>query len=175
MLILSGCALNSNALDAALELRQTLLIKSCSFVADITADYGDEIYNFQMQCSTDTAGNMTFTVTSPETISGITGQIGSEDAKLTFDGTVLSFPPLSDDKLAPVMAPWVFMNALRSGYISGCGKSGDHFLILADDSYEENALQLEILADDTMCPVQADIFWNQQRILTVQICDFTIL
>ena len=174
-LILSGCAAISDELDLAMELRQKLLVKSCSFTSDITADYGDTLYNFQMQCKTDTAGNMTFTVTSPDTISGITGQISSTDAKLTFEGTVLTFPPLSGGKLAPVMAPWVFINTLRSGYLSGCGKEGEHYLILADDSYEENALQLEILTDNAMIPVQADIFWNQQRILSIQIRDFVIL
>ena len=174
MFLLNGCGTTTSEMDAAIELRQKLLVNSCSFVADITADYGDTLYTFQMQCSVETSGNLTFTVIAPDTIAGITGQINHEDAKLTFDNTVLSFPPLSDGKLAPVMAPWVFMNTLRSGFMSACGKEGEEYLIFADDSYADNALHLEIRADSAMVPVGADIFWNQQRIVSIQISDFMI-
>ena len=96
------------------------------------------------------------------------------DAKLTFSEIVLSFPPLAGGRLAPVAGPWVFINTLRSGYLTGCGQEGDNLLILADDNYEDNALHLEILTDANMVPLQADIFWNQQRILSIQISDFVI-
>ena len=159
----------------ALTLREELLnADGCSFDALITADYGDELYCFQMMCSTDTAGRMTFTVIEPASIAGITGEIRADDAKLTFSETVLSFPPLAGGRLAPVAGPWVFINTLRSGYLTGCGQEGDNLLILADDNYEDNALQLEILTDANMVPLQADIFWNQQRILSIQISDFVI-
>ena len=174
ILSFTGCGTTSSALDDAMELRQKLLTNCCSFVADITADYGDELYCFQMMCSTDTAGRMTFTVIEPASIAGITGEIRADDAKLTFSETVLSFPPLAGGRLAPVAGPWVFINTLRSGYLTGCGQEGDNLLILADDNYEDNALQLEILTDANMVPLQADIFWNQQRILSIQISDFVI-
>ena len=174
MFLLNGCGTTTSEMDAAVELRQKLLVNSCSFVADITADYGDELYNFRVQCSADASGNMNFTVIAPDTISGITGCIDRDNAKLTFDDTVLSFPPLSDGKLAPAMAPWVFINTLRSGFLSACGKNGDLYLILADDSYADNALKLEIWADPALVPVSADIFWNQQRIVSIQISDFII-
>ena len=157
-----------------MELRRKLLLNSCTFVAKITADYGEELYNFQMQCSSDTTGTMTFTVTSPDSVSGISGQISSDSAKLTFDGTVLTFPPLAGGKVVPVTAPWIFIHTLRSGFLSACGSDGDNRLILADDSYEENALHLEILTDATMKPLQAEIFWNQQLILSIEISDFVL-
>ena len=157
-----------------MELRQKLLANGCSFTADITADYGDELYCFQMESTVDTAGTMTFTITEPASIADIAGTIHADDAKLSFDGTVLSFPMLADGRLAPVAGPWVFMNTLRSGYISACGKKQEGLLILADDSYSDNALQLEILTDAATIPLRAEIFWNQQRILSIQITDFVI-
>ena len=174
MFLLTGCGTSTSEIDAVIELRQRLMVNSCSFVAEITADYGDTLYNFQMQCCADSTGSMTFTVISPDTIAGITGQINHEDAKLTFDDTVLSFPPLSDGQLAPVMAPWVFLNTLRSGFLSGCGTIGDQYLIYADDSYADNALHLEMITDSAMVPLGTDIFWNQQRIISIQISDFII-
>lgn len=175
VLFFCGCGATSSELDSAMELRQKILTASCSFTTEVTADYGDEIYCFRMDCNTDTAGNMTFTVVEPASIAGITGEISTDFARLTFDGTVLSFPPLTEGKLSPVTAPWIFMKTLRSGYLSGCGKDGEGLRIFAADSYDDNALQLSILTDAATIPVQADIFWNQQRILTLQISDFVIL
>lgn len=173
--LFTGCGRTSSELDAAMELRQKLLTGNCSFTADITADFGDELYCFRMDCNVDSCGNMIFSVVEPASIAGITGTISADDAKLTFDETVLSFPALAGGRLVPVIGPWVFMNTLRSGYLSGCGKEGDGLCILADDSYDDNSLQLNILTDAAAVPYQADIFWNQQRILFLQISNFAFL
>ena len=174
IILFSGCGCASSEIDAAMELRQRLLLGNCSFTAEITADYGDELYQFQMDCNTDTTGTMSFTVTEPASIAGITGTINAEDANLTFDKTVLSFPPLAGGRLSPVSSPWIFINTLRSGYLSACGKQADNLFILADDSYGDNALHLEILTTTNTIPIQADIFWNQQQIITLNIRNFVI-
>ena len=175
VLLFTGCSNASAELDAVLDLREEILSNPCSFTAAITADYVDELYHFQMNCHVDTSGTMVFTVTKPDTLSDITGTINSETANLTFDDVIISFPPLADGRLSPVTGPWVFINTLRSGYISACSKEKDGYFILADDSYDDNALQLEILTDSTGTPIHAEIFWNQRRIITLKIRDFVIL
>ena len=175
IIVLTGCVTDTSELDAAMELRERMLTSSCSFTAEITADYAEELYHFRMDCSADSAGTLTFTVTEPTSIAGITGQIDATDAKLTFDDMILSFPVLADGRLTPIAGPWILINTLRSGYISACGKEGDGIRILADDSYAENALKLEIITNGENMPTQADIYWNRQRILCLQISNFVIL
>ena len=56
--LLCGCGAGDDALDQAIDLRKNLLeANTCSFHAVITADYADEVYTFQMQCSADSTGN----------------------------------------------------------------------------------------------------------------------
>ena len=70
--LLVGCSGNSE-FDKAMTLRDQLLKSSgCTFDTVITADYGDSLYTFAMQCKVDELGVLSFAVTEPETISGIT-------------------------------------------------------------------------------------------------------
>jgi hypothetical protein len=74
-LFLTGCSAESE-LELGMAFRDSLLSgNGCCFEASITADYGDELYEFTMDCQGDAQGNVEFCVTSPETISGITGNI----------------------------------------------------------------------------------------------------
>ena len=176
MVLLGGCSVNSSSdLDEVMALREKLLTGNCSFSAEVTADYGDSLSSFRMDCNTDAAGNLSFTITEPASIAGITGTIDATDAKLTFDGVVLSFPRLVEGQLTPITSPWVLIHTLRSGYLSGCGSVNDGICILVDDTYEENTLRLEILTDASLTPINADIYWNQNRILTLKISDFVIV
>ena len=51
--LLSGCTPGDDMMDQAMTLRQQLLTsESCSFHAEITADYSDAIYTFQMDLKT---------------------------------------------------------------------------------------------------------------------------
>lgn len=173
--VLSGCSQENDQLKQATELRNSILTSgSCSFEAVITADYGDVIYTFQMGCNADRDGNLSFSVTDPETIAGITGQISKDNAALTFDDKILGFPMLTDGQLAPVSAPWIFYNALRSGYMTGCSSTNEGLCLYIDDSFEELPLHLEIYTDSKLQPIHADFFWNQQRILSADIRNFSI-
>ena len=67
--LLMGCNNNNIQMKQAMELRKAVLdAQSCSFTAVITADYGEEIYTFQMNCKADNSNAMDFTITDPETI-----------------------------------------------------------------------------------------------------------
>lgn len=173
--IFSGCSKEDPLLDQATELRKSLLTAdSCTFHAVITANYTDEIYTFQMECSVDNSNNLTFTVKDPATISGICGNISDDEAALTFDDKILAFPILADGQISPVSAPWVLINTLKGGYLTGCGKEENGACIYIDDNFEENPMHLQIYTDPAMTPVSADIFWNDRCILSMEIRDFVI-
>lgn len=176
ILMLCGCENKDKAMNQAIAFRQKLMSSDqCSFRCVIYADYGDIIHSFSMQCEFDSQGTMNFQVIEPETISGISGTIHSEGGELTFDGNALAFPILADGYLSPVSAPWVFMKALRSGYMDSCGEETDGYLLLLKDSYEENPLQLEVLLDSDFKPKNVQMLWQGRRILSLDVKDFSCM
>lgn len=176
VLLLTGCTNAKAYINRALELRSRLLqSEGCSFTAAITADYGDQLYDFTLSCRGDNLGNLAFTVMEPESIAGITGLISQEGGKLTFDGTALEFPLMADDLLTPVSAPWLLLKTLRGGYLTGAGEEGELLRLSIDDSYEEDALHLDIWLDSEDRPVRADILYDGRRILSLTIGEFQIL
>ena len=175
LLMLTGCSETQNRIDRAVELRSRLLRSSCSFTAEVTADYGDKVYKFTIACSGDAQGNLTFEVAEPESIAGITGTITGEGGFLTFDDAALQFDLLADDQVTPVSAPWILLKTLRGGYLTAAGDDGDLLRVTIDDSYEDDALQLDIWLDGENNPVRADILYDGRRILSLNVSDFQIL
>lgn len=174
VMLLSGCSGKEEELDRAMQLRTSLLTNGCTFDAEITADYGDELYTFAVSCQGDSQGNLGFTVTNPETIAGITGVIQRGEGKLTFADTALAFPLLADGQLSPVSAPWILLKTLQGGYLTAAGMEDDLLRLTIDDSYDEDALQLDIWLDDANCPVRADVLYDGRRILAMAVSSFQI-
>lgn len=175
LVILTGCIGKDHELERAMNLRAKILAAQCTFDAEITADYGDEICTFSVYCEGDAQGNLGFRVTAPESIADITGVIDQEGGKLTFSDTALTFPLLADDQLSPVSAPWIFFKTLRGGYLTAAGMEEELLRLTIDDSYEEDALQVDIWLDANDYPVRAEILYDGKRILTLAISNFQIL
>lgn len=175
LVIFTGCTGKRDELDRAMTLRAELLAcESCSFDMDITADYGDELHEFAMSCQADNEGAVSFTVSEPESIAGITGTIEAGEGKLTFADTALAFPLLADGQVAPVSAPWILMKTLLGGYLTSCTQEDDLLHLTIDDSYQEDALQLEIWLNADDRPVAAEVLYGGRRILTMDIENFQI-
>lgn len=175
LLLLGGCKGAEAELDRAMALRAKLLASSVSFDAEITADYGDELHTFSLYCEGDTRGNLGFRVTAPEAITDITGRIEGGEGKLTFRDTALAFPILAEDQLSPVSAPWIFYQTLRSGYLTAAGMEEEFLRLTIDDSYEEDALTLDIWLNEQDLPIRAEILYDGRRILTLEIENFQIM
>lgn len=171
---LSGCSGASKEIERGMALRSKILKASeCSFDAAITADYGDKLYSFSMACQADTQGNLTFTVTAPETLAGISGRVGSDGGKLTFDDTAMQFDLMADGQVTPVSAPWVFLKTLRSGCLTSAGTEDGVLRLSIDDSYADDALHLDIWLDGEDLPARAEILYGGRRILSVAVTNFT--
>ena len=173
--LLAGCQ-SDQYIDRAMALRKKLLAgNGCSFTTVISADYGDKIFQFTMDCTADSDGKISFVVTKPETIAGISGQISGEEGKLLFDEQVLSFDLLTDGLVTPVSAPWLLLRTLRGGYIEAGGKDNDLYLFQIDDSYEENPLRLDVWLNEDGLPVNADIIWDGRRVVSLSVDNFRLL
>lgn len=176
VILLSGCSKPSDEVEVGMHLRSNLLqAQETSFKADITADYGDKIHIFSMECRSDVKGDLMFTVLEPESISGITGKLTGEGGILTFDDTALHFELLADEQLSPISAPWVLMKTLRSGYLTSACTEDGRIRLSIDDSYESDPLRLDIWLNPENLPAQADILYDGRRILSVVVADFEIL
>lgn len=163
-------------MELGLQLRSNLLQSAgCSFQAQVTADYGDKIHTFTLNCNADSEGDITFTVLEPDTISGITGTISGEGGSLTFDETALHFELLAEGQLSPISAPWIMLKTLRSGYITSCGRENEQVRLSIDDSYHENALRLDIWLDRDQHPQKTEILYEGRKILSVSVEQFKIL
>jgi hypothetical protein len=128
-----------------------------------------------MLCSVDKAGNLSFQVSTPKTIAGVTGAFSSVGGELTFDDEVLTFPVLADGQISPVSAPWFFLTALRSGYMKACEVVDDGFRLIINDSYAEDVIQVDIYTDSDYIPVHADFLWQGRRIVSLNIENFRLL
>lgn len=172
----SGCKGADTELEQALKLRQSILNGTgVSFDVCVTADYGEKVYSFSMKCTADEEGNTSFTVVEPDTIAGISGLVSETGGKLTFDDKVLMFELLADGQITPVSAPWLLIHTLRSGYIRGCGTDAQGVYIQFDDSYENDALRIDLWTGSDGMPVFGEIFWQSRRIVSMKIENFTIL
>lgn len=175
-LLICGCSAQTSEMDQALLIRKQMLeSQGCTFDAFITADYGNKVYQFKMQCTADKAGNLIFTVSEPSSIQGISGRIQDEKGALTFDDRVLAFELLADGQVTPVTAPWLLVRTLRGGYIHACSAYEEGVCMMIYDSYEEDALQLQIWTDKQLKPVSAEILFRGRRILTIQVANFSYL
>lgn len=174
--LLTGCAGKRDLMDRCMALRADLLAcEGCSFDAQITADYGDAIQEFTLTCQGKSDGTLGFEVLEPDSIAGITGRFSSDAGQLTFDDVALQFPLLADDQVTPVSGPWLLLKTLLGGYLTGCTMEEDLLRLSIMDSYQEDALQLEIWLDPQDRPVLAEILYGGRRILTMEIENFRIL
>ena len=175
VILLSGCKGSGNSLDRAVALRNRILrANGCTFSATVTADYGEQIYVFKMDCEADREGNLTFTVKEPATIDGITGKISGTGGVITFDDKILAFQTIADGLVTPVTAPWLVMKTLRSGYLKDSAETEQGIEISIDDTYAEESLQLRIRTTGDL-PASGEIFWQGRRILTIVVEYFSFL
>ena len=175
LVFLSGCTGKDAEMDRCMTLRASLLgCESCTFDAFVTADYGDALQSFSLRCEGEADGDLGFEVLNPESIAGITGRFEDGEGKLTFDDAALSFPLLADEQVTPVSAPWILLKTLLGGYLTACCMEEDLLRLTIHDSYEDDALQLEIWLDEKDAPVQAEIIYCGRRIITMEVENFQI-
>lgn len=172
--LLCGC--RQTELEQGMALRGKLLqAEECTFDAKVTADYGDKLYEFSMACKADKDGVVTFTVTEPETISGITGKVNKSGGAITFDDTVLEFGLMAEGRLSPVSAPWLLIKTLRSGYLKSAGREDGVTRLTLDDSFQEDALMVDVWMGEDGLPTRGEILSDGRRILTVEVENLQIM
>lgn len=171
--MLTGCTSDRKGISDGLKLRQQLSTGDrYIFTAEITADYGDRIYTFIMDCGFDSSGNVEFSLVQPESIQGISGSVSQTGGKLLFEDTVLLFEPLTQGQVTPVIGPWLMVKAILSGYINGVSEGNGNKELIIDDTFgtEKFRVIVQLLEDDFPC--SCEIYWQNRRILTIKLSNF---
>lgn len=178
LVFLSACAKSgqNDELQSAMDFRAKLLNSGgAAFVADVTADYGDEVYSFTLDCVYSADGMTEITVTAPDTLSGIRAQIENDTGKLSFGDTELSFGTLANGLVTPLSAPAVLGRCWQNAYISCAGKEEKNLRVSYSDGYEANQLLADTWFSAKMIPIYAELCYNDTCILKLTISDFDFL
>lgn len=126
LVLLTGCSrggqeANRSAEELALSIRaEYLAMTACAASVDITADYGQRVYEYSMNISWRKGGETQLTITAPENIAGITARIQDGNSYLEYDGASLETGVLSGTGLSPIEVVPAAMNYILSGYIGEC-------------------------------------------------------
>lgn len=124
LLSLPGCLggdEEQSRLELALAIRgEYLAMKTFSAQAELTADYGQRIYQYGLSV-TGSEEETVLTVTEPEIVAGVTARLKSGQSFLEYDDLRVETGPLTDDGLTPISAIPSMLDAVRSGYILSCG------------------------------------------------------
>ncbi len=157
----------------AIEFRGELISQGgCSFRAQITADYGQEVQNFTLDCDVDEEGTVSFYVVEPDTIEGITGSVEGESGMVTYDGLQLAFPLMINDQISPVSAPALTVSCWMKEFILSAGLFEDLYRV----SYEKKINNKDLLIDtyfEKDIPISAELCYNGYRIINIKIMDFS--
>ena len=126
LLLLCACGAGNTSAQTPIAFRTSLNDSGeCSFRAAVTADYGEYIREFLLDCQTG-PDSATLTVMEPEVAMGITAEVSGEDASVSYDGTVLAVEDFSSRRISPMAAPYILSEAWRGGYISATGRDGEY-------------------------------------------------
>jgi len=124
--LLTGCGGagergGNSAEELALSIRtEYLAMTACAATVDITADYGQRVYEYTLSVDWQKNGETVLTVLEPENIKGITARMESGSARLEFDGASLETGMLSAEGLSPMEAVPAILDYIFSGYIAEC-------------------------------------------------------
>ena len=106
VLLLSGCAGAGDVLAPAIEFRAALVqAGGCSFTAEVTADDGEAVETFTLDCTVDETGAVHFEVVQPQTLAGITATVSADGGTITYDGMAMDFGLFANGNVIPAAAP----------------------------------------------------------------------
>jgi len=122
-LLLTGCTTVSTGREEALatQFREDYTaMTSCTATLQVTADYGQRVYEYEMTVAYEKKGETVLTITAPENIAGVTARIQDGETALVFDGVYLETGALSDTGLSPIDAIPALLAYAQGGYIAQC-------------------------------------------------------
>lgn len=175
----TGCQVTANKPETRVkELRKLYqTMESLHATADITADYGERIYQYSVAIEGDvSSGSMT--VQSPENIAGTVLQWSDGTTSLSYDSVTLETGDLTDSGLSPADAMPVVLAACRGGLLLECGEElldGETVLFakLENPNQQQSAVSCWFSAEDETLK-RAELEDNGRRVITLDFSSFEL-
>lgn len=177
VLLLAGCSTSQeDAVQEALNFRTSLLAAdNCTFTADVTADYGERVGNFTLECTYSPSTNAAeLTVTAPDFIAGISAAVDGEEADVTFEDVSLELGTLAGGQVAPLQLPQLLGDAWTYSYVESQSEEGDGFLVTYRSGYDQDELLVFTRFDSAMTPVQAEVYCDGVCVLTAALSEYVV-
>lgn len=112
----------SQAEQLALDIRgEYLTMSGCTATLELTADYGQRVYEYGVDVVWQRKGKSVLTLTAPENIAGVTARLEDGGTALEYDGVRVETGPLDTGGLSPLESVPVLLDYIQSGYIAACG------------------------------------------------------
>lgn len=127
VLLLAACggageAKGSPAEELALVIRGEFLdMTALEAVMEVTADYGQRVYEYTIQVSYEKDGETVLTLTAPAELAGITARIRDKETALEYDGVRWETGALNDSGMSPVDAIPALLRYAQKGFMAECG------------------------------------------------------
>lgn len=184
ILLLSSCGgaeETNQAEELALTIRgEYLALESLSAQVDITADYGERVYDFSLTAAVN-GEETVLTLVQPEWAAGLTARITGEGGALEYDGLMLETGPLDQDGLSPMSALPELLGAARSGYMAQCtleeGEDGALVRVECADPDQTPGEGREItlwFTPDTHALVRGEISVDGLRVIACTLTEFSM-
>lgn len=111
----------TGAEQLALDIRgEYLAMEGCTAELDITADYGQRVYEYGLNLEYRRDGESVLTITSPESVAGVTARLENGSGSLEYDGVRVETGPLDDSGMSPMDAVPVLLDYTARGFMAEC-------------------------------------------------------
>ena len=183
-LLLTGCGTDEGESPenlAALIRAEYLAIDGWAATVDLSASYGEQVFDFTVDASWQREGDTVMTITAPDLVAGITARIREGETVLEYDGAGLSLGMLDLNGLTPVSAIPALMECITTGYMAQCSWSGEgegkELVILCRDpnAGAQEGVEYTLYFDvSTHAPKRAEVSVDGVLRLTAAFTDFTL-
>lgn len=176
-MLLSGCGAQKNEpVQPALDFRTLVMgAERCAYSAEVEVDFGQRVYRFTVDCSyLPEDGNAEISVTSPDTIAGITATVDGETAQIEFDGTSLELGTMAGGHLAPMQLPQLLGRAWTGDYIVSVAEGDDGWSATYQSGSDDAQFEIVTYFTAQNAPSAAEIYCDDVRVLTAKIDNFSV-
>lgn len=173
LLLLCACGAGETSAQTPVSLRTGLKnAEGCSFIAAVTADYGEYIRQFTLECCCSPDESI-LTVTEPDNAAGITAVVSGDQAAVSFGDTILAVEEFTTRRISPMAAPYILERAWSQGYISATGTDGARETVEYLLGYGSDELIITTYFENGM-PMEAEISDGVSVLISCEISDFSM-
>ena len=161
-LTLGGCGSQDRGQSKAKEIQSRYAQSDeIEITADVTADYGDRVYDFSLQYIGG-GSDGTVTVLSPENIAGLTARLSAGSGRLEYDGAELSIGGLTTDGLSPMEALPTMVKQWKTGFIEAAQdeKLNGSDTVAVTYTISGTEYLITWFDGDTMLPIRGELFFD---------------